>query len=230
DHNTPPTLTPAQAPPLSLISVPVESQNSSPRILPPASTERVRSLSHPGSEAHDISSHPHPPFHAAGKSPPGIHLNLLSAEVMPGEEQVLGSATASLSRLTQMAQDSTTPDEAHFIEMTTLSTETVPMAMQEEYEEDQLELQSNDLTLDETKSSISPQTNKHFKIQEDNLELEEGNLSVERSVIDKCDLEGNIDKAEDTEYLKEQNHCLSQDQDGELEDGLLEHRDGTSEI
>ncbi|XP_072168396.1 protein CLEC16A-like [Diadema setosum] len=127
-HMLPPTLAPSKAPPVSLIKDERPAhKGGSPKILPPASTERVRSLSltnqnanfEPGAPMQALSTSSIP-FSYEAKTPPRVDVNPASASPQAiGLEKSLESATERLRKLSSSWGDDTV-QEKDGIEMRTM--------------------------------------------------------------------------------------------------------------
>ncbi|XP_038066895.1 protein CLEC16A-like [Patiria miniata] len=110
DQSTlPPTLSKSKAPPLTLIpsSDSAGGNVESPKLLPPASEERVRSFSSTSSDSAKTSGPTSLPLVSpfAVKSPATIDVNPISASADTSETTPIESAQASLSRLSQSWKD-----------------------------------------------------------------------------------------------------------------------------
>ena len=166
--NIPPTLSKSKAPPLTLSMNSTESSAESPTLLPPASEERVRSLSNPCLESKTLTV---PPSPFALKSPATVDVNPLSASVDKSETSV-ESAQASLSRLSQGWKETESPD----IEMK-------PMAQFQDGDEDSVQTSGDDQSPENVTPEASPQESYWTGVPEDNS-IPNPNLGVENDLKD----------------------------------------------
>lgn len=121
----PPTLAPSKAPAVSLIQGERPAvAGGSPKIIPPASTERVRSLTNPSSdpETSNRSSASSIPFAYDTKAPAQVGINPVSASPCSGsmEKSATESASDQLRKLSSSWKDEASHHEKPGMEMRTM--------------------------------------------------------------------------------------------------------------
>ncbi|XP_041473759.1 uncharacterized protein LOC121422664 [Lytechinus variegatus] len=113
----PPTLAPSKAPAVSLIQGDKPTVGGgSPKILPPAPTERVRSLTNPSSDSEASSQSPSSassiPFAYDSKAPPQVDINPVSASPHTGSlERSIEKASDQLRKLSSSWKDETSQEK-----------------------------------------------------------------------------------------------------------------------